>query len=133
MDVYRPSVAEVISQKGTMSASNLNLLNAVTLISMGLWGYVETDSFTALIPVVFGVVFVLCQRGVKNENKAIAHVAVLFTLLLLVALVGMRLPKSLATGGAGLMRVVLMIATSTLSMVGFVRSFIAARKARENG
>ena len=43
-----------------MSASNLNLLNAVTLISMGLWGYVETDSFTALIPVAFGVVFVLC-------------------------------------------------------------------------
>ena len=42
----------------------------------------------------------------------------------------MRLPKSIEKGGLGLVRVFLMIGTSALSMVYFIRSFIAARKAR---
>ena len=53
---------------------------------------------------------------------------VLLTLLLLVALVGMRLPKSLDSGGLGLLRVIGMILTSSLAMVTFIKSFIAARK-----
>ena len=44
----------------------------------------------------------------------------------------MRLPKSIEKGGLGLVRVFLMIGTSVLSMVYFIRSFIATRKAREN-
>ena len=55
-----------------------------------------------------------------------------FFILILVALAGMRLPKSIEKGGLGLVRVFSMIGTSVLSMVYFVRSFIAARKAREN-
>ena len=55
-------------------------------------------------------------------------VAVLLTLVILVALVGMRLPKSLDSGGVGLFRVIAMIATSVLSMVAFVLSFIKARR-----
>ena len=111
-----------------MTTTKANLLNSITLIVIGLWGYFDVDSPTALIPVFFGVLLFLCNSGVKNENKIIAHIAVLLTILLLIALVGMRLPKSIDSGGIGLYRVLAMILTSTLAMVAFIRSFINARK-----
>ena len=111
-----------------MKTYQANLLNSIVLIVLGLWGYFEVVSPTALIPVFFGIVLLLCNGGVKKENKVIAHIVVLLTLLLLVALVGMRLPKSLDSGGLGLFRVVGMILTSSLAMVTFIKSFIAARK-----
>ena len=111
-----------------MKPEQANLLNSLTLISLGLWGYFDVNSPTALIPVFFGVVLFLCNSSLRNDNKVIAHVAVLLTLLLLIALVGMRLPKSLDTGGIGLYRVVGMVLTSTLAMLAFVKNFIANRK-----
>lgn len=111
-----------------MNATKANLINSVSLIGFGLWGYFEVTSPTALIPVGFGVILLLCYNGVKNNNKIIAHIAVLLTLLILVALLGMRLPKSLESGGAGLFRVIAMCTTSAISMVYFVKSFIEARK-----
>ena len=114
-----------------LNATRMNLINSIALIGMGLWGYLELDSPTALIPVGFGAVLLLCYNGVKNQNKIIAHVAVLLTLLILIALAGMRLPKSISQGGIGLYRVLIMIATSALSMVYFIKSFIDARKERE--
>ena len=111
-----------------MKTTNANLLNSITLILLGLWGYIDVNSPTALIHVVFGAILLLCNKGLKNENKIIAHIAVMLTFLLLIALVGMRLPKSLDTGGIGLYRVIGMILTSALSMVSFVSSFISARK-----
>jgi hypothetical protein len=114
-----------------MKTAFYNILNSVVLIALGIWGYIDyTDvqSPTALIPVGFGVILLLCTIGLKKENKIIAHVAVLLTLVILVALVGMRLPKSLDSGGVGLFRVIAMIATSVLSMVAFVLSFIKARR-----
>jgi|TARA_B100000780_G_scaffold77288_2_gene52221 uncharacterized membrane protein (UPF0136 family) len=111
-----------------MKTYQANLLNSIVLIIIGLWGYFEVVSPTALIPVFFGLVLLLCNGGVKKENKVIAHIVVLLTLLLLVALVGMRLPKSLDSGGLGLIRVIAMISTSTIAMVTFIKSFIANRK-----
>ena len=80
-----------------MKASKANLINSISLIGFGLWGYFEVTSPTALIPVGFGLILLLCYNGVKNQNKIIAHVAVLLTLVILLALVGMRLPKSIET------------------------------------
>lgn len=115
-------------KKEIMKTTNANLLNSITLILLGLWGYIDVNSPTALIPVVFGAILLLCNKGLKNENKMIAHIAVALTFLLLIALVGMRLPKSLDAGGIGLYRVIGMILTSALAMVSFVSSFISARK-----
>ena len=114
-----------------MTPLKANLINSISLIGMGLWGYFQVSSATALIPVVFGVLLLVCYFIASAKpalNKAIAHVAVLLTLLILFALVGMRLPKSLATGGSGLIRVLVMIATSGISIVVFIKSFIEARK-----
>jgi|TARA_B100001093_G_scaffold140996_1_gene133457 L-lactate permease len=111
-----------------MNAYKANLINSITLITIGLWGYFESSSVTALIPVVFGFILIVCSKGVKSQNKLVAHIAVLLTLIILLALVGMRLPKSIDSGGLGLIRVLAMIATSTLAMIFFVKSFIDARK-----
>ena len=89
---------------------------------------IEKSSITALIPTAFGAILLACAGGVKNQNKIIAHIAVLLTLLILFALLGMRLPKSLESGGIGLFRVLFMCGTSLLAMIYFVKSFIAARK-----
>ena len=77
---------------------------------------------------MFGFILIVCSKGVKSQNKLVAHIAVLLTLIILLALVGMRLPKSIDSGGLGLIRVLAMIATSTLAMIFFVKSFIDARK-----
>ena len=111
-----------------MNSYKANLINSSTLIIIGLWGYFESSSVTALIPVVFGVILILCSKGVESQNKLIAHIAVLLTLIILLSLVGMRLPKSIESGGLGLLRVFSMIVTSTLAMIYFVKSFIDARK-----
>ena len=111
-----------------MNASKANLINSISLIGFGLWGYLEVTSPTALIPVGFGLILLLCYNGVKNQNKIIAHVVVLLTLVILLALVGMRLPKSIETGGVGLYRVLAMCATSVFAMIYFVKSFIEARR-----
>lgn len=111
-----------------MKIAFYNTLNSIILIALGLWGYFDVQSPTALIPVGFGVILLLCSIGLKKENKIISHIAVLLTLVILVALVGMRLPKSLVSGGVGLIRVIGMILTSILSMVAFVLSFIKARR-----
>ena len=111
-----------------MNASNANLLNSICLIGMGLWGYFELSAPTAFIPVGFGVMLLACHSGVKAQNKVVAHIAVLLTLLILVALCGMTLPKKIDAGGTGLLRVLSMVVTSALSMVLFIKSFIDARK-----
>ena len=111
-----------------MNTSTINIINSISLIAMGIWGYIDVSSFTALIPTFFGVALILCTNGLKKENKMISHIAVLLTLLILGALLGMRLPKSIDQGGIGLIRVIIMIGTSAVAMLFFINSFIRARR-----
>lgn len=116
-----------------MKAHTASLINAITLIACGVWAYVAIGgaSFTALIPAAFGVALILCYRGVAAENKVIAHIAVLLTLLVLIALY-MPLSSALSSGEPlRLLRSVLMVATTIYAMVAFIKSFRAARKARQ--
>lgn len=113
-----------------MTAHLANLINAVVLIAMSLWAYLGSvePSLTALIPAGFGAALLACAPGVRSHNKAIAHVAVLLTLVVLVALY-MPLSGALARGDdMALIRVGAMAATSVLAMVFFVKSFIDARR-----
>jgi hypothetical protein len=113
-----------------MNATKANLLNSIILIAVGGWGYFDGDgkSMTALIPVIFGVVLLLCNNGVKNQNKVIAHVAVLVTL---VCLVGLFMPLKGAIGRGNDLavgRVSAMIVSSLIALVFFIKSFIEARR-----
>ena len=114
-----------------MNAYTAHLINSVALILMGGWGYFATSSKTALIPVLFGVVLLSLSNGVKMENKAIAHVVVVLTLLVFGSLVAKPLMSAINDGDTlGTIRVGIMVLTSFLAMVFFIKSFIDARKAR---
>jgi hypothetical protein len=115
-----------------MKAAAASLVNSLILIGFGLWAYIgsETPSQTALIPVVFGVLIVVCVPGVKKENKIIAHIAVLLTLLILGGLVK---PLTAAFGrddGLAIMRVSVMIISTIVALFFFIKSFVDVRRAR---
>ena len=113
-----------------MKASLSSLLNAIILISMGLWGYFESESkaITALIPVIIGIILLLVNKGVKNENKALAHVAVLLTFLILLGLIKPLLGAFERENAYAIIRVLFMIISSLWAMISFIKSFISARK-----
>ena len=113
-----------------MKASTSSLLNAIILISMGLWGYFESESkaITALIPVIIGTILLLVNKGVKNENKALAHVAVLLTFLILLGLIKPLLGAFERENAYAIIRVLFMIISSLWAMISFIKSFISARK-----
>lgn len=119
-----------------MKTHQANLLNSITLILMPLWAYLTFEgtvdkpeqSVTAFIPLFFGVVLLLCNGGVKKENKIIAHIAVLVTLI---ALLGLTMPLKAAVADGrtlSIIRVAAMLLTGSLAMISFIKSFIAARK-----
>ena len=115
-----------------MKAHIVSLIHAVALLGLGGYGYLSSDtpSVTALIPVVFGVLLLAMNNGVKKENKVIAHIAVLLTLLIIIGLIK-PLTGAMGRGdSAAVARVATMLVLGVLAMVSFVRSFIAARKAR---
>ena len=110
-----------------MNAHTASLVNAILLISVGGWGYLESGSPTSLIPVVIGTILVLLNKGIKKQNKIVAHIAVLVTLLGF-ALV-MPLMKALEDGrNDAILRILIMLSSSVYAMIFFVKSFIQARK-----
>ncbi|MEM7058501.1 MAG: hypothetical protein AAF557_12980 [Pseudomonadota bacterium] len=116
-----------------MTAHAASLLNAIVLIVCSAWAYLtaETASLTILIPAAFGIALIACYPGVKVENKVIAHIAVLLTLVVLVALV-MPLSGAIGRGdGLSILRVAAMMITCVLAMIFFIKSFIDARRSRE--
>ena len=57
-----------------MNAHSASLVNGIILVVVGLWGYLESSSPTSLIPVGIGVTLLALNKGVKNQNKVIAHI-----------------------------------------------------------
>ena len=106
----------------------ISFVNAVTLISFGLWGYIDVDySPTALIPVVFGVIILALNSGLKKENKTVAHIVVLLTFLILGGLFK-PLMSTIESGSAiRITRVGLMMLSTLMALVVFIKSFIANR------
>lgn len=114
-----------------MKAAVASLSNAIILIIIGLWGAYATGwAPTSFIPVAFGVILVLLNGGIQKENKVISHIAVVLTLLVLLALF-MPLMKALDRGGLAPIRIIIMQVSSLIAMIAFIKSFRDARKARE--
>ncbi|MEM1259143.1 MAG: hypothetical protein AAGC45_09790 [Bacteroidota bacterium] len=116
-----------------MKAHSASLLNAILLIGLSAWGYFssETPSMTALIPAIIGVILLACNSGVKNENKVIAHIAVVLTLIVLMGLIKPLTGALERDDSAAVARVVVMMISTVVALVFFIRSFIEARKKRE--
>ncbi len=114
-----------------MNAYTATLLNGFVLILMSAWGFFATQtSFTALIPAVFGIVFLLLASGVKANNKVVGHIVAVLAILVIIALV-MPLMGTIGRGNTvGAMRVGAMTLTSIIAAVYYLKSFIDARKAK---
>ena len=119
-----------------MKPYQANLLNSLTLILMCLWAYLtyepvdgKSQNITALIPLILGGILLLCHKGIKNNNKIIAHIAVLVTLLAIIGNASKPLIAALEDGrNLSIFRVSLMILTSIIAMIAFVKSFVKARQ-----
>ena len=111
-----------------MKPHKISFVNAITLISFGLWGYIDVDySPTALIPVVFGVIILILNPGLKRENKVIAHIVVLLTFLILGGLVKPLMSTLESDNTMGITRVALMMLSTLMALIVFIKSFIANR------
>ena len=110
-----------------MSSHIASLVNAILLITIGGWGYFESGSPTSLIPVIIGAVLALLNKGVKNQNKVIAHIAVVVTLLGFALI--MPLLRAMEDGRTdAALRILIMLSSTVYSMIFFIKSFIDARK-----
>ena len=105
-----------------------SLINSVLLIFLGVWGYFSSGSSTALIPVVFGLILLILYPGVKKEAKIPAHIAVILTLIVTIALFK-PLSASIAREDVGaIIRSLVMLISSVVALIDFIKGFIAARK-----
>ena len=107
-----------------MKANIASLSNGLTLIILSLWGYLSSDtpSITALIPTFVGAIIILLNKGVKNENKVIAHIVVLLTLIILFGLIKPLLGAIDRGNSGAVVRILLMIMTTIVAIVAIVAS-----------
>ena len=116
-----------------MTMYKTTILFGALLIITGLVGYLGTGSEqkTALIPAAFGIVILICGLLAANESRRMMamHIAVLFGLLGAIGVVPVLLKEG-QPQAAFISKVVTLILC--VIFVGLcIRSFIAARKARE--
>jgi len=102
-----------------------NLINASALLLFGAWGYLGSPdpSGTALIPVFFGILLLLCHRGLHSGRRAAEHIALILTALVFLGLL-MPLQGSFGRGNTwAIIRVLIMMVTSAIALWSFVRAF----------
>ena len=111
-------------------------LFGLILIVLGVASYVTTGrtSMTALIPAIFGAVFVICALIARTESmrKHAMHAAVAVGLIGAIASLARAVPAVLA-GDLARPAVLSQVAMAVLLVIYVwlgVQSFIAARKAR---
>lgn len=116
-----------------MKAHAANMINSIALIIIGLWDYLATQTLasTNMIPVAGGLLLLFFYDGIKREDKVTAHIAVVVTLFVLLSLI-IPFAETLKDGEAiSTIRYLVMILTSLLAIVYFVKSFIDARRDRK--
>jgi len=113
-----------------MKPATINFINGTVLIVLSMWAYLSSTSpsFTALIPVFFGLVFWVLTPSFRKGNKVVAHLVVVLTLVLLVALIKPLTAAVDRQDALSIARVAAMMFTSLLAMIIYVRSFVLARR-----
>ena len=110
-----------------------SLQNALILIAFGLWGYFgsDTPSFTSLIPAAIGFILLIMNPGIRKENKIIAHLAVVLTVLVMIGLVKPLVSGIGRSDLAAVLKVGFMILSTLVALRFFVKSFLDARKSSQ--
>lgn len=106
----------------------LNLVNALVLIILGGWAYMEKGSPTALIPVFIGAVLWILTPKMREGDKNASQTATVLTLLIIIGLF-MPLRRELRLDDTmGVLRSITMLGSSLLAFSVFVKSFVDGRK-----
>lgn len=113
-----------------MKPFQITFINALVLIVLGLWGYFDSRSFTALIPVFAGALFLLLARGMRESNRITAHITVFLTLVILIALIKPLTGSLSRNDNAAAIRVIIMMASCVFALAVYIKSFVDARKQR---
>lgn len=107
----------------------VNLINAITMVVLGGWAYLEKDAPTALIPVFIGAILWLQTDKIKASDKTAAHIAVGLTALAAIGLL-MPLRREANMGDTmGVLRSALMLVSCLFALFAFVKTFVDARRA----
>ncbi|MEM6429038.1 MAG: hypothetical protein AAF708_07340 [Deinococcota bacterium] len=124
-----------------MRMSYVSMLTGAILVVVGVVSYVvsQSSSVTALIPSFIGAVFVVLGLLALRENltKHVMHAAAVLSLLAILGSVDGVLPFFQLLGGATVDRPaaavakVIMLLTCIVFLALAVRSFIEARRARQ--
>lgn len=116
-----------------MNAATANMINALVLVGLGMWG-VKTvgleNSPTPAIPVVVGIILFVCTNFIRNHHKIVSHIAVVLTLLILIGLARPLMSAISDGNNMGILRTGIMMLTSLIALIYFIKSFKEARKAK---
>lgn len=100
---------------------------------MPVGGYFMKDSpsITSLIPAIFGLLLLGCQKGIINEKKLISYLALALTLIVFLLLI-MPLRFVIRKGDViGIIQCSAMIITSLLAFIAFIKGFIYTRRSKQ--
>jgi hypothetical protein len=109
-----------------MNNFKMMLFNGLVLIGLGLISYFNSDvkSGTALIAPIAGVILVILAFPTKNGNRTAAHIGVVITALVAIALIFpiIRTASPYA---------IAMCAISFVALIYYIKGFMAMKKAKE--
>lgn len=113
-----------------MKPLSINYFNGLVLILAGIYGYfiVSSESVTALIPTFAGIIFVILGLFWNKSPKVVAHIAVTLALIMF-AMCIWRFTK-IDVWNAPKYIFLVCILSNLLALVVFIKSFIDARKAK---
>jgi hypothetical protein len=117
-----------------MQAHQANLINAIVLLVVGLWGYAANNfnSHTAIVPLGAGLLFLVLNTFLKDGNRHVAHLVVILTLVLAIALFWPLKRNMDQADTIGTLRVGIEIVSCLFALGVFIKSFIDNRKLKSN-
>jgi hypothetical protein len=108
-----------------MKNHQIMFANAAILIVMGLIGFIQSGSPTALIADGVGIILFILAFPVKKENHIAAHIAVVLTLITAVTFFIVGLKRS------NIMIIVMAVVT-LIVLILYIMSFVKRKKERQN-
>ena len=110
----------------------VSMMNAFILMTLGLWGYLgsETQSPIALLPVFAGALLISLIKGLRYGSKSMAHISIVVTFLILVAMVLPLISAIKNSDSATIYRIGFMSTSCAVTIGFFVSRFIKVRKKR---
>lgn len=106
-----------------MTTSHIaSAVHAYILIAFGVWDYYAGGSMTAFIPVIFGVVILVMNNGVRYLDKAHTRIAIGATVLAIGVCIKPLLTQLSEGNTLGIFRIGAMLLSGVWALILFVRN-----------